>query len=565
MLRQLLLKDFVLVRELELDFESGFTVLTGETGAGKSILIDALQCALGARADAGVVREGASRAEVSAEFDAPPTLQPWLCESGFLADDEDADAQDGSVAAPTLLLRRTIDAQGRSRAWINGSVATATQLREAASQLLEIHGQHAWQSLTQPAAVRALLDARIGRDTAPLAAAWSAWRAARRAVDEAGARSQELARERERLQWQLGELDALAPGDAEWDELNAEHTRLSHAQSLIEASRDALERLSEGDVAADALTGQAADALDDVGRFDPALAAVAQELRSIQAQLQDAARTLQGYLGHHEPDPQRLASLDDRLGTWVRLARRHRQPPQELPALRQRWRDELNQLEAAADTEALARQEAGAARAYREEAALVSRARQAAAPLLAAAVTQAMQSLGMEGGRFEVALLPLEEPQSWGLEQVELRVAGHAGATPRPLAKVASGGELSRLALAIAVTTARERQATGAVATLIFDEIDAGVGGAVGDGVGRLLRQLGCDTQVLAVTHLAQVASCANQHLVVAKRSEGGATLSQVHPVRGEARVAEVARMLGGERLTDTSRAHAEAMLGGGT
>ena len=550
MLRQLWLKDFVLVRALELELGPGFTVLTGETGAGKSILVDALQFALGARADAGVVREGGVRAEVSVEFDAPAGLQAWLAEGGF----------DGP---PTLLLRRTVDAQGRSRAWINGGAATVAQLREAGAQLLEIHGQHAWQSLTQPAAVRALLDARTGCDTAALAATWAAWRAAARAVQDAAARGQELELERERLQWQLAEVDTLAPGETEWDELNAEHTRLANAQALIDAARLALERLSEGEPAADALAGQAGDALDEVARFDPALAEVAQELHAARTQLQEAARTLHAYLGHREPDPQRLQALDERLAVWLRLARRHRQPPQELPALRRRWREALGVLEASADLDRLRREEAAAALAFRNEAARVSRARHAAAPVLAASVTAAMQTLGMEGGRFEVALPPLDEPQSWGLEQVELRVAGHAGATPRPLAKVASGGELSRLALAIAVTTARERQAAGAVPTLIFDEIDAGVGGTVGDGVGRMLRQLGTATQVLAVTHLPQVAACADHHLQVAKRSDDGGTTSDVHPVREETRVAEIARMLGGEHAGDTRRAHAQALLEG--
>lgn len=552
MMRRIALRDFVIVRELELDAGPGLSVLTGETGAGKSILVDALQLALGARGDAGVVREGAARAEIVAEFDAPGTLAPWLAEAGF---DE----------GPTLLLRRTLDTEGRSRAWINGSAATVTQLREAADQLVEIHGQHAWQSLTRPAAVRALLDAQAGVDGAPLSAAWSAWRQALDALERARQARDGLERERERLQWQIGELARLEPAAGEWEEINAEHTRMAHAQALLEAARVALDALSEAEPSADSLAGRAADALAAVGHYDAELAAVAEVLQSAQAQLEDGARTLHAYLGHREPDPGRMAELDARLSAWMQLARRYRRQPGELPALLQAWREELRTLDASSDLEALQRMADEGERAFRARARDVSVARRAAAPKLATAITQAMQQLGMAGGRFEIALQPLQTPQAHGLEQVEFLVAGHAGSSPRPLAKVASGGELSRLALAIAVTTARSRAAAGAAPTLIFDEIDAGVGGAVGDTVGRLLRQLGADTQVLAVTHLAQVAACADTHFVVSKAAADGQTVSRIASVAGEARVAEIARMLGGGRLAGTSLAHAQAMLEGAT
>ena len=321
--------------------------------------------------------------------------------------------------------------------------------------------------------------------------------------------------------------------------------------------------MSEGEASADALVARALDALDEVLRYDAALGSVAEVLRGAQAQIEDAAHTLNAYLGRSEPDPERLAELDARLSAWVSLARRYRRQPAELPALLAGWKTELATLDAAADLGALERAAAEAERAWRDEARKASRARAKAAPKLAQQVTQAMQQLGMAGGRFEVALLPQDEPQAFGLEAVEFRVAGHAGSTPRAIAKVASGGELSRLALAIAVTTAAVPAGDGAQ-TLIFDEIDAGVGGAVADSVGRLMKQLGGTTQVLAVTHLAQVAACADHHFVVAKALQGRATVSDVKPVAGEARVAEVARMLGGERLTSTSRAHAEAMLAGG-
>lgn len=547
MLRRLSLRDFVIVPSLEVELGDGFTVLTGETGAGKSILIDALQLALGSRGDAGVVREGTARAEVSAEFDTPASLRPWLDDAGFAADD-------------TLLLRRTIDAQGKSRAWINGSAATIAQLREAADHLVDIHGQHAWQSLTRGASVRALLDAYAGLDGAPIAAAFQRWKAAGEALAHARTAAADLDRERERLAWQIGELDKLAPAAGEWDELDAEHKRLSNAQSLIDAARGALDAIADGETNAEALAGQAIAALDDVTSFDAALAGVIESLQGAQAQLQDAAHTLSSYLNRTELDPERLQSLDERLSAWMGLARRYRRPPAELPALLAQWQAELKALDAASDLDGLERALAAAKAEFDAQAARATKARRSAAPKLAAAVTQAMQQLGMAGGRFEIALAAQEQPQSFGLESAEFLVAGHAGSTPRPLAKVASGGELSRIALAIAVTTSQ----LGEAGTLIFDEIDAGVGGAVAETVGRLMKQLGADRQVLAVTHLPQVAAAADRHFVVAKRSDAAGTRSSVDTVAGEARVVEIARMLGGERRSDTGLAHAQEMLASG-
>jgi DNA repair protein RecN (Recombination protein N) len=548
MLRRLALRDVAIVAALEVEFGPGFTVLTGETGAGKSILVDALQLALGGRADAGLVREGAARAEVSAEFDLPPSLAAWLDEAGFARDDG------------TLLLRRTVDAsgeQGRSRAWINGSPATVAQLREAAEHLVDIHGQHAWQGLTRPVAVRALLDAEAGADGAALGAAWSAWRTAAQALADARAQRDTLERERERLAWQIGELDKLAPAEGEWEALNAEHQRLAHGQALLDAAGAARAALADDEPSAQALASRAADAVNEVLAFDAELRNVAEVLAAAQAQLEDAAHTLAGYLARSEPDPERLAELDARIAAWLSLARRYRRTPAELPALLAGWRDELARLDAAADLDGLERAVRDAERAWRAEAERVSRLRRRTAPRLAEQVSAAMQQLGMAGGRFEVALLPQVDAQAFGLESVEFRVAGHAGSTPRALAKVASGGELSRLALAIAVTTTRPL--AEAVGTLIFDEVDAGIGGAVADSVGRLMKQLGARVQVLAVTHLAQVAACADRHFVVAKTMQGRQTLSGIAPVEGEARVAEVARMLGGEKLSGT--AHAQALL----
>jgi DNA repair protein RecN (Recombination protein N) len=550
-LRHISLRDFVIVRELDLNLAQGFSVLTGETGAGKSILIDALQMALGERADSGAVREGATRCEVSAEFDCPPQAHAVLEDAGFEVSD-------------TLLLRRSVDTQGKSRAWVNGSQATATQLRALGEMLLDIHGQHAWQSLTRPDAVRGLLDAYAGLNTEGLKSAWQTWRQALQAVQTARNAQDSLSREQERLAWQIGELDKLAPAMDEWDGLNAQHTRLSHAQALIDAGQTAIGSL-DGDessrlgsaTGALGLLSQAISQLQDQAHVEPEFQSIAEVLQSSLAQAEDAAHSLQTYLRKTDLDPDRLKELDQRMSQWLSLARRYKRPPEELAALLASWKKELNALEAASDLEGLEAQEKAASVAYQTEAKKLSQQRKKAAPKLAQAVTSAMQNLGMQGGRFEVALLSLENAAQHGLEDIQFLVAGHAGSTPRPVGKVASGGELSRIALAIAVTTSE----LGEAGTLIFDEVDSGVGGAVAETVGRLMKQLGMHRQVLAVTHLPQVASCADHHLLVSKASSKEGVSSSVTPIAGEQRVTEIARMLGGEKLSATTLAHAREML----
>ncbi len=546
-LRRIVLRDFVIVSELELDLESGFTVLTGETGAGKSILIDALQLVTGARADTGVIREGAARTDVSAEFDAPVNTQAWLSDAGF--DTSDA-----------LLLRRTVDIQGKSRAWVNGSPATAQQLRTLGEQLLDIHGQHAWQSLTRPDAVRGLLDAYAQLSTQALTTAWQSWRQAQAALAQALAAQDSLQRERERLAWQIGEVDKLSPQPHEWEELNTSHSRLSNGQALMDAAQGALLRLEDQESNALGLLNGALQQLQNQSHLEPEFKNLSDVLASSLAQVEDAVHSLHTYLRRAELDPERLAELDARLGQWVTLSRRYKRPADELPALWAAWKTELVQLDAATNLDALKTHEKSTQAAYMAEAKLVSKARAKAAPLLAKAITQAMQGLGMQGGQFVVALEPSPQPMQCGLEDIQFLAAGHAGSTPRPVGKVASGGELSRMALAIAVTTSQ----LGTAQTLIFDEVDSGVGGAVAETVGRLMQQLGADRQVLAVTHLPQVAACANHHLVVSKQMQGGATLSTVAAVTGEKRVAEIARMLGGEKLSGTTLAHAKEMLQAG-
>lgn len=546
-LARISLRDFVIVPALDLEVRGGFTVLTGETGAGKSILIDALQLLLGARADGDVIREGAGRADLSAEFDTPTdALRAWLDEAGFPPEEP-------------LLLRRTIDAQGRSRAWINGVAATATQMRALGELLVDIHGQHAWQSLTRPAAVRGLLDAYAGASTQPLAALWQAWRDARQALQQARAAQDTLQQERERLQWQIAEVDKLAPREHEWDELNARHARLSSAEALLAGAQAALHALQQEDAggALHALA-RAQQALQPHAGVEPQFEAFGATLASCLVEAEDVARSLHGYLRHAEPDPEQLRQLDARLSLWLQLARRYHRPPEELPALLAQWKTSLHALDTAADLAALEAAERTHHATWDKAARALSRERARAAPRLAQAITQAMQGLGMHGGRFAVEVSPAPEPGAHGIDQVAFLVASHPGMTPRPVAKVASGGELSRIALAIAVTTSR----LGEVPTLIFDEVDAGIGGAVAETVGRLMRLLGRDRQVLAVTHLPQVAACGDQHWVVAKHSTREATRSTVAPVDGPGRVREIARMLGGEQPSPTTLAHAGEMLG---
>jgi DNA repair protein RecN (Recombination protein N) len=544
-LRRIVLRNFVIVESLDLDLHSGFSVLTGETGAGKSILIDALQLALGGRGDAGVVREGQARCEIAAEFDAPETLASWLEEQGF-ANNEGL-----------LLLRRTVDADGRSRAWINGGAATLTQLKEIANELVDIHGQHAWQSLTRSDAVRRLLDGYAGIQLEATQKAWSQWRQAKKALGSAIERQASLLQESERLAWQIAEVDKLAPGADEWPELNAQHSRLANAQGLIDAAQAAVAALDDEEDSAAALISRALSALQAQAHIEPAFADLTQALEAALAQVQDTVHSLHQYQRHTDQDPASLAALDERLSLWVSLARRFRRAPEELAELHTQWKSELAQIDQALDLAALEKSERTAWKAFQVAAQALSKRRQQAAPDLSRAVTETMQTLGLQGGRFEVALTKLDEPQAHGWEQVEFLVAGHAGVTARPVGKVASGGELSRIALAISVVTSQLGQAP----TLIFDEVDSGIGGAVAHTVGQLLRQLGLDRQVMAVTHLPQVAACADHHLLVSKQQSGQQTLSTVAPVGQEERVIELARMLGGSAQSEVSMAHARELL----
>ncbi len=549
MLLHLSLKDFVIVDRIELDFEPGFTVLTGETGAGKSILIDALALVLGDRADAGVVREGCGRAEIAAQFDirGVPALAEWLA------------AQDLAGDEGMCLLRRVVDATGRSRAFINGHAATLQQLREVGERLVDIHGQHAHQRLLQPAAQRALLDGYGALETLAglVSDLWHEWQDLERQRALAERDAAQLAREKEELEWQLRELAALNFTLEEWEALQAEHGRLAHAASLIEGAREGVELLSESDLSLLSQLGGLISRLRALREYDPSLDEVLAMLDGAEIQLREAAYALNHYRQRLDLDPERLAECEQRLEAIHRAARRFRVTPEKLPALQEELEARAARLGEAADPEALAQRAARVAARYRAEAETLSAERTKAAAELSRKVTDLLQTLGMAGGRFEVALPPVADGASFGLETVEFRVAAHAGAGLRPLAKVASGGELSRISLAIQVAALDVTP----VPTLIFDEVDVGIGGGVAEIVGGLLRRLGEGRQVLCITHLPQVAAQGEHHLRVWKESQDGQTVSRIEPLDEARRVEEIARMLGGVDITSKTRAHAAEML----
>jgi len=547
MLRTLSIRDFVIVDSIELEFAPGFTVFTGETGAGKSILIDALALALGGRGDASVVREGASKTDITAEFSTHDEVDAWLAEQEFTSDE-------GSV-----LLRRVIDNAGRSKAFINGITATAAQLRELGEMLVDIHGQHAHQSLLKLDAQRVLLDTQAGLldDARAVAAAHKAWRALARQREEFETNAKNVLLERERLEWQVGELEKLAVKPGEWTEISNEHSRLAHAASLLEGAQEALSVISESDT--NPILSQLSALALKLGKLadvDSALRPVVDALEPARIQLQEAVYALNDYLGRVELDPERLQEVEARVDAIHSTARKFRVAPEDLPKEYETLSAQLKQLADASDVEALRAQEEKLKAEYMAVAGKLTKARAKAAKALSEAVTAAMQDLSMSGGRFVVALNE-SEPAAYGLEQVEFLVAAHAGTSPRPLAKVASGGELARISLAISVITS-----TATVTpTLIFDEVDSGIGGGVAEVVGRLLKRLGQDRQVLCVTHLPQVASQANQHFQVSKRSAEGRTLSNIDALDSKARIEEIARMLGGLEITATTRKHARELL----
>jgi DNA repair protein RecN (Recombination protein N) len=549
MLRSLAIRNFVVVAALDVEFDRGLTILTGETGAGKSILLDALSLLLGDRFELRQLRAGAERAELAASFDVAdlPAVRLWLNEQDLAADGDE------------VLLRRVLDAQGRSRAWINGRPATLAQLTALGCALVAIHGQHAHQSLSTAEAQRDLVDAFGGFTTlaGEVAERWRAWRAAVEQRDAAAQTAQASAAEREFLDGRRRELSVLAVTETEWREWSAAQSRLANAAELIAAANDGVAALSEADDALSVRLAQLTERLRAASAHDPALHEVVTLLEPAGIQLDEAARALRDYQRRLDLDPDELKRVEERLSAIHDMARKHRVRPEALPALLAETEARLAALAESADAEGLAKRAAEAERRYRETAGQLTKKRQFAATELAHRATTAMQSLAMAGGRLEIALEPLAAPASFGLEQVELRVASHPKQPLGPLARVASGGELSRIALAIQVVGTE----AGQVPTLVFDEVDSGIGGAVAATVGRLLQTLADRRQVLCVTHLPQVAAFADAHFRVTKTGSGDGVASDLHRLSAADRVEELARMLGGMAVTAKTRAHAKELF----
>jgi len=546
MLRTLAIRNFVIVDVLELEFSSGFSVLTGETGAGKSILIDALSLALGGRGDASMVRETAAKADITAEFSISQTVGMWLEKNDF----SDPEQQ--------LILRRTIDNAGRSKAWINGITATATQLRELGDLLVDIHGQHAHQSLLKAEAQRSLLDMQggLGSIVVDVAFLYKAWRNLSKQREEFETNAKSVLQERERLEWQVGELDKLQIKAGEWENMSQEHSRLAHAASLLDGAQEATTLISDSEHPVLSQLSAIQQKLLKLLDYDAALKPVTDALESACINLQETTYALNDYLSRTELDPARLREVESRVEIIHSTARRFHVAPENLHEEFATLSGQLQQLSNASDIGALKAEEEKAHQRYQKAAQTLSSARQKVAQDLSISVTAAMQDLSMSGGSFVVSLLPCEAAV-YGLEQIEFLVAGHAGVQARPLAKVASGGELARISLAISVITS----CATATPTLIFDEVDSGIGGGVAEVVGRLLKRLGQDRQVLCVTHLPQVASQANQHFQVSKVNLEGRTISSITALDNKQRVEEIARMLGGIEITATTRKHARELL----
>ncbi|MCX7194935.1 MAG: DNA repair protein RecN [Proteobacteria bacterium] len=552
MLKFLSIRDFVIVDSLELDFSAGFTALTGETGAGKSILIDALSLTLGERGDADMVRSGCERAEISAEFDMTdlPDLQSWLREQELLGD------------ANVCLLRRVLDANGRSRGFINGRSATLQQMRDAGEHLLDIHGQHAHQSLLRPDAQRDLLDGYAGliNEAEELAGLFREWQTLLRRRTNLEQRAEAVASERELLLFQRHELEMLNFSVPVWMELQADYTRLSHAADLLETAQFGVEILSEADTACLAQLNALTVRLRAGIEFDRSLQDTLNMVESAQNDLQEAVYALRHYLQKVDADPQKIREHEQHMAAVVDASRKYRVMPEQLPETLQCIVARLDDLGSDADLAALMQQEAAAREQYLSAAKKLSAARKNAAEKLSREITSAMQTLARQGGNFAVALKPLAEGNAHGLEALEFQVAINPGSPLRSLAKVASGGELSRISLAIQVAASQ----AATVPTLIFDEVDSGIGGRVAEIVGALLKRLGRCHQVMCVTHLPQVAAMADAQWRVSKSSRNDATVSTISILKQVERVEEIARMLGGVRLTDTTRKHAAEMLKAG-
>ncbi|AWB34169.1 DNA repair protein RecN [Orrella marina] len=546
MLRELSIQDFVIVRELNLDFSAGLTVLTGETGAGKSILVDALGLVLGGRVNTSVVRPQARRAQITAVFEPTSAAQAWLAEYDLDQEDE-------------LVLRRVIDAQGKGRAYINGAPTTVTQLKELGERLVDIHGQHAHQSLLKPESQRDLLDefAGLSGERREIAQIWQDWQQTNEQLERAQQDQRVVLTRQEELEWQLDQLDKLAAQEGEWVTISEEHARLSNGQALLEGAQTALQTLDDDESGAQRIIDLALHAINPLVAHDSRLQDVAQALESASISVREAKSDLNRYLDHVDLDPDRLSQVEDRMRALFDAARKHHCEPADLPAVRIRCQQALEELVQGQDLEAIRARQAELEAAYKKVASRLHTARTKAARKLGESVTAMIRLLGMPDGRFAIQV-EQAQPGPGGSDRITLTVAGHDGAALAPLSKVASGGELSRISLALSVLASEATR----VPTLIFDEIDTGVSGAVAEKIGELLRQLGQTFQVLCVTHLAQVASCAHHHCVVTKEKDAQGVYSNVQSLsEASDRVEAIAKLLGGVKLTQTTRQHAREML----
>ena len=548
MLQALSIRDFIIVDTLDLEFESGFTTLTGETGAGKSILIDALSLALGARNDGLIARAGTDKADISATFSIAENIaaKNWLSENEIEADD-------------ALMMRRVIYADGRSRGFINGASATLNQMKELGECLVDIYSQNAHHSLLKSATQRQILDvfANSAELANQVAKQYKTWAQLNRQRTDAEKNAAIYADELAELRDKSRELQQLGFTLEDWQEIQVEHHRLANGASLLTGLEACIALLDENDVNVSTMLAQVQQKLSTLTEFDVQLKESADGVDSALIQLEEASRALNRYLQKADLDPARLIEVENRIQTVHNLSRKYRARPEELVDLLSACVARMAELESFANDGALAKLEMEALNAYQNLAKQLSQNRQQAAKNLSQKISAEMQRLSLNGGHFQVLLTACEASVN-GLETVEFLVAGHAGVDPRLLNKVASGGELSRISLALHVTTASQ----GSVPCMIFDEVDVGIGGGVAEVVGQLLKQLGAERQVLVITHLPQVASQAAQHLQVSKTQINGATLSHIQALSSAKRVEEIARMLGGIQITETTRKHAKEMLG---
>ncbi|EGV37559.1 DNA repair protein RecN [Neisseria weaveri] len=548
MLLALSLRDFVIVEQLNLNFQTGFTVLTGETGAGKSITLDAIGLLLGDKADYGQIRNGAKEAHLSALFDIShlPVLQAQLQEQGLL-----------EAGADELSIRRIIDIKGKSRSFINNQTATLAQLKNIGEQLIDIHGQNAHHSLNNESEQRNLLDAFAGskQQAETVKQHYQNWQTAKKKLQEAHNQAETLAVERERLEWQFNELNPMGLYAGEWETLSQSHNSLAHAAELLQTTEQ-VEEMINGDQGIQSAIYQCQKLLGSLQNIEPRFAESLNMLASVEAELSEVCTNMRDVRTRTELDPDELAEQEKRMGELMSMARKYRTNPENLPEKLTEIENSLHSLQAAADIEALEAAVQKTEAEYMNAAQHLSALRHQAALRLAEETSDQMQHLAMQGAKFHIALNP-SSPTAYGLEQVQYQVAANKGSALRPLNKVASGGELARISLALQVVTSQYTH----VPTLIFDEVDTGIGGGVAEMVGRALRALGKQHQVLAVTHLPQVASCGEHHWKVEKHDSGEQTVSDITILAPKQRIEEIARMLGGESITQTTREHAAELL----